>query len=361
MSINVKGTTDTTGASSVLAGTSKTIVVVGVKGASVPTLTPNKLVSILSTKDASSKFGDNTKVVNMVKTLITNGVKDIKGILVDAVVAPATIGTVYESALDVLLGNPNIKFILLDTQETTVLAKLKTHLNVAEAEQMRRYGVTAIPSTITDIATMPDWVETNADHKRIFVAGPTALNDDGTDAEPLLLASALCAILATETNDPALPASGVATVGFGGVKQIMLTSEMEALTSAGITLFTMDGGEMVTYKVVTSAVTLNSDGVVIYHDATTILIDDYIMDKVRAKLKANYPRTKNVARVLDSMRGDVVNELSDANALEIIENFDEKLVSVIKDSSDIYGALVDYTFDVVTPLYTITLTQHMKL
>ena len=48
-------------------------------------------------------------------------------------------------------------------------------------------------------------------------------------------------------------------------------------------------------------------------------------------------------------------------AAEIIENWDEATLTVTKDPQDMYGALVDYEFDVVTPLYTITITQHMKL
>ena len=47
--------------------------------------------------------------------------------------------------------------------------------------------------------------------------------------------------------------------------------------------------------------------------------------------------------------------------LEIIENWDEATLTVARDPQDLYGALVDYEFDVVTPLYTITIRQHMKL
>jgi hypothetical protein len=49
------------------------------------------------------------------------------------------------------------------------------------------------------------------------------------------------------------------------------------------------------------------------------------------------------------------------DGLEIIENFNPATLSVIKDPQNMYGALVDYEFDVVTPLYTITINQHLKL
>ena len=78
-------------------------------------------------------------------------------------------------------------------------------------------------------------------------------------------------------------------------------------------------------------------------------------------LQATYKRTKNTARILDAIRTTVIGILEAKEGLEIIENFDKNTVSVIQDPNDIYGALVDYEFDVVTPLYTITITQHMKL
>ena len=86
-----------------------------------------------------------------------------------------------------------------------------------------------------------------------------------------------------------------------------------------------------------------------------------MLASVIAKLRANYKRTKNVTRILNSIKTDVITVLEEKEGLEIIQEFDRATVSVVKDPDDIYGALVDYEFKVVTPLYTITITQHMKV
>ena len=78
-------------------------------------------------------------------------------------------------------------------------------------------------------------------------------------------------------------------------------------------------------------------------------------------LRANYKRTKNVTRILDAIKTDVKTVLETLEGLEIIENFDPATLTVVKDPRDTYGALVDYEFDVVTPLYTITIKQHLVL
>ena len=100
---------------------------------------------------------------------------------------------------------------------------------------------------------------------------------------------------------------------------------------------------------------------VIWQEGTTRFIADTVLETIENTLRANYKRTKNVTRILDSIKTTVKGILENFEALEIIENFDPSTLTVVKDPSDIYGALVDYEFDVVTPLYTITINQHMKL
>ena len=84
-------------------------------------------------------------------------------------------------------------------------------------------------------------------------------------------------------------------------------------------------------------------------------------DLLQIMLRSKYKRTKNVSRILESIRSDIRIELEKLNSLEIIENFDPNTITVSNDPNDMHGALVDYEFDVITPLYTITINQHMKL
>lgn len=359
MAIDIKGTTDVSGAASVLAGNSKRVVIIGAKGTGVPTLVPNKPTVISGTKDAATKFGNNQTVVDMVTMLITNDVKSIYGVLVSDVDGTNTIDKAYDSAMHSLMGEPNSKIMIFDTSDVLIIPKIVSNLDLAEQEQIRRYAVLGVPSTADTTEEMATFAKL-ADHKRIFVA-PQLLNTDGTDATDIMAATGLASILATATTDPALPACNVSVIGLGGVKQTFLKSELNALVTAGISPFIMEDGKLITYKVVTSRTTPDDGDFVIWADGTTILIDDYVFENVRARIRANYPRAKNVTRILDAIRGDVIDVLSNAQDLEIIENFNKKLVSVVKDPNDIYGAIMDYTFDVVTPLYTITLTQHMVL
>ncbi|NMA75632.1 MAG: hypothetical protein GX963_16100 [Bacteroidales bacterium] len=161
----------------------------------------------------------------------------------------------------------------------------------------------------------------------------------------------------TEKLDPALPMNGVQIRGFAGVSRMMLASEMDVLVNSGITPLYNDGGLPTIYRLVTSDI----DEGKIWQEGTTRFIADYTLETVQNTLRDRYKRTKNVIRILDSIRTTVKSTLETLEGLEIIENFDASTLTVVKDPSDLYGALIDYEFDVVTPLYTITINQHMKL
>jgi hypothetical protein len=136
----------------------------------------------------------------------------------------------------------------------------------------------------------------------------------------------------------------------------MLESEKSLLAANGVTVLYNSNGVPAIHRLVTS---YTKDEV--WHEGTTRFIADHVLETVEGTLRANYKRTKNVARILDSIKTTVKGVLENFEALEIIENFDPSTLTVVKDSSDMYGALIDYEFDVVTPLYTITINQHMKL
>jgi hypothetical protein len=120
-------------------------------------------------------------------------------------------------------------------------------------------------------------------------------------------------------------------------------------------------GKPSVYRLVTTRTTNGGEPEAVWKEGTTVMIADDVLEAVESRIRTNYKRTKNVARILKAMRTDVVDTLQVKNDYEIIENFDSASVTVVKDPLDVYGALVDYAFDVVTPLYTVTIRQHMKL
>jgi phage tail sheath gpL-like len=355
MANKVTGSTDITGAISVAPKVAKCVLLIG-KAVGTPSdpAVADTIFTIGGTADVKGKFGDGSDLVKMTKILISNGVTYIKGMVV------GTTGTTdaekYETSLAASLLEKDVKCILLDTNDATVVVKLKGHLAIAEGEDMFRYAVIApTKSTVsqTDLTTLSATIDSN----RIFIPGPAFLDDAGVLLDAQFAQAGLTSAIMTETDDPALPLNGVHIYGFGGVSRAMLESEMQILVSKGITPIYSEGGIPTIYRLVTS----DQDVGLVWQEGTTRFIADHVLETVENTLRANFKRTKNVARILDAIKTSVKTVLETLNGLEIIENFDATTLSVIKDPTDLYGALVDYEFDVVTPLYTITINQHMKL
>lgn len=358
MANKVTGTTDTSGAISVISNSDRPILLVGV-GADT---TKEVIFSINGTTDAATHFGTSSPFVEIVKVLIKNGVSNIKGICVGEFgegKAYATNILAYAAAYNVSLMNESILCIILDCADTTLYPGLKSHLADAEADDMFRYAVVGVPVATTTIDAAKTLVGTISSD-RMFIAYPNVVNDAGTIMDGMYTAAGIASIIMTETNDPALPANGVSISGFGGVSVKITNDEMTDLTNSGIVALYPESLVPTIYELVTTAQKVN-DKQSIWHDATARLIADNVLSSVEDRLRANYKRTKNVTRILNSIKTDVISILENKNDLEIIQNFDKSTVSVIKDPSDNYGALVDYEFQIVTPLYTITITQHMKV
>lgn len=354
MANKVTGSTDTSGALTTAPSILKSILVVGTKKENSTTeIKENTIFSITGTADAKAVFGDNAVVEKIVKVFIQNGADYINGMIL------GSSETAMTDALEASMADKSIKVIIPEGNDTKTIAALKDHLALCENNDMFRYGVIAPTEEASATQTTLVAFAKTVDSDRIFI--PSTLPTlSGTVVDPQVAAAGLGALIMTETDDPALPMNGVAMAGYSGLARTMLESEMRILANNGITPLYLEGTAPTVYRLVTSCV-IDESKHVIWQEGTTRFIADYVLENNENMLRANYKRTKNVTRILKAIRGDIKINMEKFEAAEIIENWDESTLTVIKDPSDQYGALVDYEFDVVTPLYTITITQHMKL
>ena len=354
MANKVTGSTDTSGALTTAPSILKSILVVGTKKeGSTTEVKENTIFGITGTADARAVFGGNEVVEKIVKVFIQNGADYINGMIL------GSSETAMADALEASMADKSIKVIITEGNDTTTIAALKDHLALYEKNDMFRYGVIAPTEEASATQTALVAFAKTVDSDRIFI--PSTLPTlNGAVVDPQVAAAGLGALIMTETDDPALPMNGVSMAGYSGLARTMLESEMKILANNGITPLYLEGTAPTVYRLVTSCVTDESNHT-IWQEGTTRFIADYVLENNENMLRANYKRTKNVARILKAIRGDIKINMEKFEAAEIIENWDESTLTVVKDPKDQYGALVDYEFDVVTPLYTITIKQHMKL
>lgn len=314
-----------------------------------------------------SYTGDTTTVTIQVKGEVTT--VEVTEEYADTVTVKKLVGgayaskaEAYEAAFRQSLTDGEIMTIILDTTDKATYRVLAEHLAEAEDADIYRYGVVGVPAEVTNIDDVIA-LSASIDSDRMFIGFPNVVDDNNVILDGTLTAAGIASILNTKTDDPALPTNNISMAGFGGVSDRVTEDTMNELADAGIVAIFPEDSAPTIWRMVTTAQKSSGSQALesIWHDATTRLIADNVLGTVLAKLKANYKRTKNVSRVLDSIRTDVINVLDNKLALEIIEEYDPNFVTVVKDPEDRYGALVDYEYKVVSPLYTITVTQHIKI
>lgn len=410
MANKIIGKTDISGAlnlGGITANSKRPVLVVGV-GVDE---TKEVIFRLRGTADAVTHFGATSPCNDIIRSLILNGVKVVYGICVgdvgttqevDKTVAAdennqpikdkngnytiiddptsyegntttvkvtEVVGGTYGSKADAYaaayrqaLTDTDIMLIILDTCDEDVYAPLAQHLKEAENADLYRYAVVGVPADVTDNLKVIELAERlNSD--RMFVGFPNLVNDDNITLEGYMTAAGIASILNTKTDDPALPTNNIGVVGFGGVSTKIDEAAYTQLMDFGVVPFVIEDGNPVIWRMVTTAQKSTGAQALesIWHDATTRLIADDVLSTVLAKLKHNYKRTKNVTRILNAIRTDIISVLDQKLAVEIIEEFDPNLVTVVKDPNDRYGALADFEYKVVSPLYTITVTQHIKI
>ena len=90
-----------------------------------------------------------------------------------------------------------------------------------------------------------------------------------------------------------------------------------------------------------------------------IRVVDDVIPTLRAALRAKFRRAKNTARSRSAIRAQVVLELENKLAREIITGYDD--VSVTADPEEPTRCLVDFAFTVAHGLNQIWLTAHITI
>lgn len=284
MANKITGSTDTSGALTVIPNIPKSVLVVArVAGSTTKSVEPKKIFQIYGTADAIASFGADSIAPKIVKVLIANGADNIKGIIVPEAPESSAKDTTYKDSLEVSMLDKTIKCIITDSDDAKVIAAVKDHLIVAESNDMFRYSV--FGTTKTTQAELAQFAKT-VDSNRIFIVAPQMLI--GTEnAHQQICAAGLTAAIMVETSDPALPMNGVNIKGFSGVGILMLSAEMDALVKAGVTPIYDEDMTPAIWRLVTSA---QNDQV--WQEGSTRFIADYVLESVENMLRKNYKRTK---------------------------------------------------------------------
>ena len=329
-------------ASSVISG-KKTAKIIGAAAVST-TGTANEVVTLTSYADGVSAFGEDAEGVTgmaaLLAALYRNGAAVVKAVKVSAA---TTAG--YEAAF-AALEKETADVIVCDSTSADVQSKLRASVEKASAAQGERIGVVSggTDETVTKLVERAGKLNS----ERVVLTAPGGV----------CLAAAAAAVIAGE-SDPSVPVNGAALTGFLSLSASYDDTQIDTLVTGGVTPLEPVNGTVSIVRGITTRTTTGGAADKTWRELTTVRIVDDVIPALRDSLRARFARSKNTAQVRAAIRSQVIVELENKRAAEIIDSFGE--VSVKASEDDPTVCMVEFSFAVAHGLNRVYLSAHITV
>ena len=294
-------------------------------------------------EDAAAAFGAEDNLCRLAQTLFRNGAAQVKA-------APVAAEEGYEAAFALLEAEEDLAVIFCDS--TTLGVQQKLRESVENASQARRERIAVVcPGSGENVSELVARAEA-LNSERVVLAAPA----DGTGGA--LAAAAAAGAIAGE-NDPAVPLGGAELKGVDTLQAQYGDSEIDLLVRGGVTPLECVGGKVSVVRGVTTRTKSGTAADATWRELTTIRIVDDVIPTVRDALRARFRRAKNTEQSRGAIRSQVVLELENKKAREIITGYDGVTVTALPENPTV--CLVEFAFTVAHGLNQIWLTASITI
>lgn len=307
--------------------------------------------TITSYDKAVTAFGSNgaEDMAELIRLALKNGASAVAAI-------PVADADGYDAAFAALGTVEDVGIVLCDSTDSAVQRKLRESVVQASRNRRERIAVAAGAAGETVENLIARAKELN--HERVVLAAPGAVNSAGKAVSGLAVAAAVAGALAGE-SDPAVPLGGAELYGLYGLETHYGDDDLDRLILGGVTPVESVGGVVSVVRGVTTRTTTGGEADATWRDLTAIRVVDDVIPSLRASLRTKFHRAKNTERGRSAIRAQVVLELENKVAREIITGYEN--VAVTADVEDPTRCLVDFSFTVAHGLNQIWLTAHITV
>ena len=304
-------------------------------------------------EDAVAAFGAETaeSATALVRLLLQNGAAQVSVFPV-----AGSESTDYQSAFEAMEQEEELAVLVCDSTQIAVQQALRDSVAAASEAQRERIAVVAGASEET-VSQLVDRAE-DLNSERVVLVCPGAVDPEGEALSGLETAAAVAGAIAGQA-DPAIPLGGAVLRGLYGLETRYDESQLDLLIRGGVTPAESVGGNVTVIRGVTTRTTTGGAADGTWRDLSTILIVDDVIPAIRDALRARFRRAKNTAQSRGAIRSQVVLELENKLAREIITGYDQ--VTVQADTEEPTRCLVEFSFTVTHGLTQIWLTAHITV
>ena len=307
--------------------------------------------TITSYDQAVTAFGSSgaEDMAELIRLALANGASGV-------VAVPVASAADYQDAFDLLAETEDIALVICDSTDEEVQADLRD--SVAAASEARRERLAVVAGAKDEsVAELVERAK-GLNSERVVLVAPGGVDSSGTALSGLTLAAAVAGAIAGE-SDPAVPLGGAVLTGLNGVSARLGDGDLDLLILGGVTPVESVGGQVSVVRGVTTRTTTGGTADATWRDLSTIRVVDDVIPSLRSALRSKFRRAKNTEQSRGAIRAQVVLELENKLAREIITGYGD--VAVSADQEDASRCLVDFSFTVAHGLNQIWLTAHITV
>lgn len=297
---------------------------------------------ISSLQEATEVFGAGSALEKLVERLLANGAPAVHAVPVEAEDAAD-----YAAAFAVLCADEEVGIMVCASREAEIHAAMKSAIEGASESCKYRIGVVEGAGETGALVELAAALNS----ERMVLCAPC---DENVGS----VAAAVAGVLAGE-SDPAVPLNGAALLGVGSLERAFSDGEINTLVRGGVTVVERVAGETSVVRGVTTRTKTAEVPDDTWREITTVRIIDTVLPTVRRALRSRFARSKNTARTRGAIRTQVVVELENFLAREIISGY--STVTAEPVSEDPTVCAVGFSFTVAHGLNQICLQAHITV
>lgn len=305
-----------------------------------------KVLRLTSYEEAAAAFGQGTGMTRLIELLLKNGASAV-------LACPVRAAGGYPAAFAALNEWEEPCILLCDATDLATQQALKEAVETASVQRKERLAVVAggageSVSQLTERAAA-------LNSERVVLVAPEAAGELLPGA---CLAACVAGAIAGEL-DPAVPLGGAVLRGLTDVTVSYSDGAVDSLIRGGVTVVERAGGAISVVRGITTRSKTGGAPDQTWRELSTIRIVDDVIPTIRASLRARFTRSKNTQQVQGAIRSQVILELSQKLAREIISGYGEVTVQAMEENPTV--CLVDFSFAVTHGLNQIWLRANIRV
>ncbi len=308
--------------------------------------TAGEISTFHSYEEALGVYTAKEAMGELIALLFQNGVSQVKAAPVTDSQDAAVLLENYRGAFAALERAEELAAVICDSEAVEVQKALQE--SVKEASAARRERLAVVGGAPGETATQLVQRAKALNCERVVLAAPGGVK----------AAAAVAGAMAGET-DPAVPLGGAVLKGLDSLDTAWSDNEIDALVLGGVTPLEQVGGEVSVVRGITTRTKTGTANDATWRELTTIRVVDDVIPSLRGALRAKFSRVKNTEQGRGAIRSQVIVELENKVANEIITGYEGVTVRALEDNPTV--CLVEFKFTVAHGLNQIWLNAHITV